>query len=115
MKEVDTNTLELLPNSTPIPMFTDAEAIEQSITDIVNILKNPSKNNIPKVLVGDKICNAFQYIAIILNRDTAQAIPEVKPTETTTKNTQTLESTIKSKATNILKNTLNIPRMSNQC
>ena len=43
MKEIDTDTLELLPNTTPIPVFTDAEAIDQSITDIVNILKKQAR------------------------------------------------------------------------
>ena len=82
---MDTDTLELLPNATPIPVFTDAEAIEQSI---VNILKKTSKNNIPKILVGDKIRNAFQDVVIILNRDTTLAIPDTNFTEMTTKNMQ---------------------------
>ena len=69
MKEIDTDTLELIPDTTPIPVSTDAEAIEQSVQDIVHIFKNPSKNNIPKVVIGEKIRNAFREIAQILNRD----------------------------------------------
>ena len=59
MKEIDTDTLELIPNTTPIPVFTDVEAIEQSVQDIVHILRNPSKNNIPTLLVGKKIVMHF--------------------------------------------------------
>ena len=69
MKEIDTDTLELIPNTTPIPVFTDAEAIEQSVQDIVHILKNPSNNNIPKHLLGNKIHHAFCEIAQTINRD----------------------------------------------
>ena len=74
MKEIDTDTLELIPNTTPIPVFTDVEAIEQSVADIVHILRNPSKNNIPTLLVGNKICNAFREIAQVLNRDEVKQI-----------------------------------------
>ena len=59
MKEVDTDTLELILNTTLILVFTDAEAIKQAISDVLHILKNQSKNNMPKYLIGDKIRNTF--------------------------------------------------------
>ena len=39
LSEVDTDTLQLLPNNTPIPVFTDVDAIQQAIQDIITILK----------------------------------------------------------------------------
>ena len=69
------DTVELIPNSTPIPCFTDKDAIEQVVKDIVHILNNPSKNNIPKFLHGNKIQNAFQQVASILQQDESTPTP----------------------------------------
>ena len=43
MKKVDTDRLQIIPNSTSVPAFTDNDAIEQAISDIVHILKHPAK------------------------------------------------------------------------
>ena len=69
MKEVDADTLELIPNTTPIPVFTDTKAIEQAIQDLVHIIKYPQKNNMPRVMIGDKIRNEFQEVATTLKRN----------------------------------------------
>ena len=53
LSEVDTDTVKLLPNVTPIPVYTDLDVIKQAVSDILSILKNPSQNNIPTVLKGD--------------------------------------------------------------
>ena len=73
--EVNTDTLKLIPNDTPIPVYTDVDVIKQAVSDIVHILKNPTKNNIPTVLKGDTIKNAFRAIAILLNNNQAQDLP----------------------------------------
>ena len=69
MKEIDTDTLKLIPNVTPIPVFTDADAIKQAVKDIVHILDNPKKNNIPTILLGDKIRNAIWQVATFLKHN----------------------------------------------
>ena len=43
MKEVDTDIIESLPNTTPIPVFTDEESVEKSISNIVQIFKKQQK------------------------------------------------------------------------
>ena len=86
MKEVDTDTLELLQHSIPLPVFTNAEAIEQAVQDLIRILKNPQKNNIPRVLVGDKIRNAFQEVAKILQRDNPN-LPQTRINNSTQQST----------------------------
>ena len=86
MKEVDTDTLELLQHSIPLLFFTDAEAIEQAVRDLIHILKNPQKNNIPRVLVGDKIRNAFQEVAKILQRDNPN-LPQTRINNSTQQST----------------------------
>lgn len=70
--EVDTDTLQLIPNTTPIPVFTDTGAIVQALSDIVNILHNPAKSNLPTVLKGNEIKEAFQKVATILHNNKAQ-------------------------------------------
>eukprot|EP00957_Ditylum_brightwellii_P201330 15325134-Ditylum_brightwellii.AAC.1 len=51
--EVDADTIRLIPHAIPIPQFGDADAICQAIADIVRILKQPEKNNIPAALKGN--------------------------------------------------------------
>ena len=65
--EVDTNTLQLIPNVNPIPVYTYTDVIEKAVSDIVNILNNPAKLNIPTILRGNKIKEAFKEVATILH------------------------------------------------
>ena len=58
--EVDTDTLQLVPNTTPIPVYTDLDVVKQAISDILHVLKNSFKNNIPTVLKGNKIKKYIQ-------------------------------------------------------
>lgn len=53
LSEVDSDTIQLIPNQTPIPVYTDIDAIKQAVSDIVHILKHPAKSNIPTVLKGN--------------------------------------------------------------
>ena len=67
--EVDTDTVQLIPHKTPIPVYTDVDAIKQAISDILHILKNPAKSNIPTVLRGDSIKEAFKTVADLLGNN----------------------------------------------
>ena len=80
--EVDTDTVQLLPNVTPIPVYTDVDAIDKAINDIVHILNNPAKSNIPTILKGDEIKRAFADIATILHNNKTTKLPAkpIKPT-----------------------------------
>ena len=48
--------------------FTNKPAIEQSISDIVYILRKPITNNIPSIFKGGTITKAFQDVAVALHR-----------------------------------------------
>ena len=110
MKEIDTDTLELEPNTTPIPLFTDTEAIEQSISDILYILKNPSKNNIPKVLIGDKIRNAFCAITDILGRNSSSKLPSSISNQSSTANEHKTSPISTTNASDIVNKIFKIPQ-----
>ena len=73
--EVDTDTLNLIPNKTSIPVYSDVYIVTQAIDDIVHILKNPAKSNIATVLWGDAIENAFQQVAKVLHNDNSSPLP----------------------------------------
>eukprot|EP00957_Ditylum_brightwellii_P190815 14526574-Ditylum_brightwellii.AAC.1 len=53
--EIDADTVKLIPHTTPIPSFSDENAIKQAIGDIIHILKKPEKKNIPTVMKEDPI------------------------------------------------------------
>ena len=79
--EVDTDTLQLIPNVTPIPVYTDVDVVKQAVTDILHVLKNKTKNNIPTVLKGDNIQNAFKQIADLLGNNNATMTPTIQNEE----------------------------------
>ena len=79
--EVDTDTLKLIPNITPIPVYTDFDVVKQAVADILHVLKNSSKNNIPSVLKGNEIHNAFRQISMLLGNEVAQDLPVVENKE----------------------------------
>ena len=73
--EVDTETLQLIPNMTPIPVYTDIDVVKQAVSDILHVLKNSAKSNLPTVLKGDAIQNAFKKIADLLENNEALPSP----------------------------------------
>ena len=75
--EVDTDTVQLIPNQTPIPVYTDVDALKQAVADILHILKNPAKSNIPTVLKGNAIKNAFRHVAVLLGNNSVTETPIV--------------------------------------
>ena len=76
--EVDTDTLKLIPNITPIPVYTDFDVVKQAVADILHVLKTSSKNNIPSVLKGNEIHNAFRQISMLLGNEVAHDLPVVE-------------------------------------
>eukprot|EP00957_Ditylum_brightwellii_P176223 13418371-Ditylum_brightwellii.AAC.1 len=52
-------TLNMTPTTVPIPTFGDKEALEQALLDIVHIIKNQAKTNVPQYWKGDAIHAAF--------------------------------------------------------
>ena len=48
--EVDTDTLQIIPSTTSIPVYSDVDAIQDALQDIIRILQHPEENNIPVVL-----------------------------------------------------------------
>ena len=56
--------LQLIQNNTLILVYTDVGVIKQAVSDVLHILKNPAKNNVPTVLKGDAIKNVFQDVSI---------------------------------------------------
>ena len=69
--------VQLIPNQTLIPVYTDINVVKQAISDIVHILKKTEKNNIPTVLKGDAIKNAFKQVAELLNNNKTPSLPEI--------------------------------------
>eukprot|EP00957_Ditylum_brightwellii_P059911 4548719-Ditylum_brightwellii.AAC.1 len=53
--EADANTLMMIPTTVPIPKFKDKEALEQALSDMIFLIKNPSKNNTPQNWKGDGV------------------------------------------------------------
>ena len=73
--EVNTDTVKLIPSVTSILVYTNLDVIKQAVSNILSILKNPSKNNIPTVLKGDAIQNAFKQVAEVLSNNKAKYLP----------------------------------------
>eukprot|EP00957_Ditylum_brightwellii_P179726 13691114-Ditylum_brightwellii.AAC.1 len=65
--EVNADTVKCVPHTIPIPSFSNRETIQQAVTDIIAILKNPDQNNIPSDIKGDPVVQAFAQIAMVLN------------------------------------------------
>ena len=81
---LDTDTVQLIPHLTPIPKFSDADALRQAIADIIYIIKHSKETDIPKFWKGDKIQQAFQNVADVLDRKQVTKLPTVIPPDHTT-------------------------------
>eukprot|EP00957_Ditylum_brightwellii_P082992 6309490-Ditylum_brightwellii.AAC.1 len=73
--EVDANTLTMIPTTVHIPKFKDKEALEQALSDIIFLIKNPSKNNAPQFWKGDGVQQAFKIIAQLIKQHNTTATP----------------------------------------
>ena len=63
------DTVAFIPTTIPFPYSDQDTFLQQSIADILNVLKNAYKLNIPRVMYGDIIRNAIAEIANIFNRN----------------------------------------------
>eukprot|EP00957_Ditylum_brightwellii_P021886 1650480-Ditylum_brightwellii.AAC.1 len=66
---VDTDTLELLGHDIPIPKVDDKDTLQQASADVIHLLKNPEKINLPAFYKGDEAKNVFTSLAELLKRD----------------------------------------------
>ena len=78
---IDTDTVQLIPQLTPIPKFNDADALRQAIADIIYIIKHSKETDIPKFWKGDKIQQTFQNVADVLDRKQVSKLPTVIPSD----------------------------------
>eukprot|EP00957_Ditylum_brightwellii_P128735 9820950-Ditylum_brightwellii.AAC.1 len=88
---VDTDTLKLLGHDIPTPQVDDKDTFHQALADVVHLLQNPQKTNLPEFYKGDEVKNAFTNSAELLKRDNRTVLPELKQTvdKTTTSTSQT--------------------------
>eukprot|EP00957_Ditylum_brightwellii_P070911 5388605-Ditylum_brightwellii.AAC.1 len=75
--EVDADTPTMIPTTVPIPTFGDKEALEQALSDIMHIIKNPTKNNVPQYWKGDEVHAAFQTLATMIKQHHTGPTPVV--------------------------------------
>ena len=75
------DTVTFIPTTIPFPYSDQDTFLQQSIADILNMLRNADKLKIPRVMYGDIIRNTFTEIANILNRDKNR----LNPTNNTSK------------------------------
>ena len=72
--EIDCDTLDFFPHSTPIPKFTLDEYLKQATEDLIILLKTKLKKKNPlhkinfNIQAGDETYNALYTLATILNR-----------------------------------------------
>eukprot|EP00957_Ditylum_brightwellii_P101893 7766170-Ditylum_brightwellii.AAC.1 len=63
--EIDADTAHLIPHNTLIPAFSDKDALEQAVMDVLHLLKNPSNTNIPTIFL--KAPQFRVHVATLLN------------------------------------------------
>ena len=63
------NTVKFIPTQIPFPYSNDARYLKQTVGDLLQLLQNTNKMNIPKVMFGDEVQNAMEEIADILKHN----------------------------------------------
>ena len=63
------DTVAFIPTTIPFPYSDQDTVLQQSILDIVSMIKNKEKLKIPKIMHGDIIRNVFAEIADILKQN----------------------------------------------
>ena len=63
-------TVEWFPHKVPFPKTTTEEYLRQIASDLISILKTKNVKTFPNLEYGNKVLNAFQQIATILQRAT---------------------------------------------
>ena len=85
------DTVAFIPTTIPFPYSDQDTFLQQSIADILNMLRNADKLKIPRVMYGDIIRNTFTEIANILNRDKNR----LNPTNNTSKEPRVIQKMCK--------------------
>eukprot|EP00957_Ditylum_brightwellii_P072098 5480727-Ditylum_brightwellii.AAC.1 len=67
----------MIPTTVPIPTFGDKEALGQALSDIMHIIKNPTKNNVPQYWKGDNVHTVFQNMATMIKQHSTIPTPIV--------------------------------------
>ena len=79
------DTVRFVQEKVPIPMASTEFLLRQAIENVLDILKRPNRLNIPSVMYGDTVKNAFTTIARLLDKDNPQSskksVPEDIPSE----------------------------------
>eukprot|EP00957_Ditylum_brightwellii_P147946 11265181-Ditylum_brightwellii.AAC.1 len=60
---VNTDILELLGHDFPIPTVDDKDTFHQALANVVHLLQNLQKINLPAFYKGDEVKNAFTTLA----------------------------------------------------
>ena len=63
------NTVKFIPTQILFPYSNDARYLKQTVGDLLQLLQNTNKMNIPKVMFGDEVQNAMEEIADILKHN----------------------------------------------
>ena len=63
------DTVAFIPTTIPFPYSDQDTVLQQSIVDILNMIKHKDNLKIPKIMYEDIIRNAFTEIADILNQN----------------------------------------------
>ena len=66
--EVITDTVDIFPHNESIPTITDEEYLQQSLLDILAVLKKRTINNPPSTQYGDSLTNAIIFVASLLGK-----------------------------------------------
>ena len=72
--EIDSDTLQFIPTSVPVPETTTENDLQQAVSDILAILQNPPKA-LPFLQAGNITLDAIKAIAVLLKRATSQPSP----------------------------------------
>jgi len=72
--EIDSDTIQFIPTSVPVPETTTENHLQQAVSDILAILQNPPKSQ-PFLQAGNITLDAIKAIAVLLKRATSQPSP----------------------------------------
>ena len=79
------DTVKFVQEKVPISMASTEFLLKQAVENVLDILKHPNKLDIPTIVYGNKVKNAFTQVAHLLDKERTQAaktvVPEKIPSE----------------------------------
>ena len=75
------DTVRFVQEKVPIPMASTEFFLRQAIENILDVLKQPNRLNIPAVMYGDKVKNAFTTVATLLNDANQKPVKQLVPND----------------------------------